>query len=62
MGKPIWMKLNEKRLYLTNSVKYLHIKINEKLNWKQQISVIATKLNRANAILSKLRTLQADKL
>ena len=43
------------RLYPTSSVKYLSIKIDENLNWKQQISDIAVKLNRANTILSKLR-------
>ena len=43
-------------------MKYLGIKIDEKLNWKQQISDIAIKLNRANAILSKLKTLSTEKL
>ena len=38
-----------------NSVKYLGIKIDENFNWKQQISDVAIKLNRANVILSKLR-------
>ena len=55
MGKSIWMKTNGKKLYPTNSVKYLHLKIDENLNWKHQISDIATKLSRRNAILSKLR-------
>ena len=49
------LKLNGKRLYPINSVKYLGIKIDEKLNLKQQISDIAIKLNRANVILSKFR-------
>ena len=40
----------------------LNGKIDEKLNWKQQISDIAIKLNRANAILSKLKTLSTEKL
>ena len=38
------LKLNGKRLYLTNSVKYLGIKIGENLNLKQQISNIVIKL------------------
>ena len=38
-----------------DSVKYLGIKTDENLNWNQQIPDIAIKLNRANAILSKLR-------
>ena len=32
-----------------NLVKYLDIKIDENLNWKQQISHRAIRLNRANA-------------
>ena len=36
-------------------MKYLGIKIDENLNWKQQISNITIKLNTANAIISKLR-------
>ena len=38
---PLKLKLNGTRLYPTNSVKYLGIKIDENLNWKQQISDIA---------------------
>ena len=52
---PLKLKLNGKILYPTNSVKYLGIKFYENLNWKHGISDIAFKLNRANAILSKLR-------
>ena len=37
------------------SVKYLGIKIDENLNWKQHIHDIAIKLNRANALLSIIR-------
>ena len=49
------VKLNGKGLCHTNSVKYLGINTDENLNWKQQISDIAIKLNKANGILSKLR-------
>ena len=52
---PLKLKLNGKRLYPTNSVKYLGINIDENLNWKQQISDVAIKLNKAKVILSKLR-------
>ena len=52
---PLKLKLNGKRLYSTNSVKYLGINIDENLNWKQQTSDIAIKLNKGNGILSKLR-------
>ena len=49
------LKLNGKRIYTTSSVKYLGIKIDENLNWHQQISNDAVELNRANALLSKVR-------
>ena len=52
---PIKIKLSPKRLYLSKSVKYLGIKIDENLNWKQHIHDIAIKLNRANALLSIIR-------
>ena len=37
------------------TLQYLGINIDENLNCKQQISDIAIKINKANAILSKLR-------
>ena len=49
------VKLNGKRLYPTDSVKYLGIVIDKNLNWHHQISNVAAKLNRANAMLSKIR-------
>ena len=49
------MKLNGKSLYETDSVRYLGIKIDKRLTWKQQITHVALKLNKANAMLSKLR-------
>ena len=49
------LKLNGKRLYTTNSVKYLGIKIDENLNWHEQINNVAVKSNRATAMLSKVR-------
>ena len=45
------IKLNGKRLYETNSVKYLGIRIDNKLNWKAHINDIALKLIRVNAML-----------
>ena len=42
-------------LYTTNSVKHLGIKIDENLNWHEQINNVAVKLNRAYAMLSKVR-------
>ena len=49
------LKRYGKSLYPTNSVKCLGIKTDENLNWKQQTSDIDIKLNKENAILSKLR-------
>ena len=36
--------LNGKILYPTDSVKYLRVKIDIKLNWKSHVNTIATKL------------------
>ena len=52
---PIKMKLSKKRLYPSKSVKYLGVKIDENLNWKDQTNDIVAKLNRANALLYKIR-------
>ena len=48
-------KLNGKWLSETNSVKYLGIRIDSKLNWKAHIDDIALKLITANAMLYKVR-------
>ena len=42
-------------LYPSKSVKYLDIKIDANLTWKQHIYDIAMKLNRANALLYTIR-------
>ena len=55
LDSPIKIKLSRKRLYPSKSVKYLGIKIDENLNWKQHIHDIAIKLNRANALLPIIR-------
>lgn len=44
-----------KKLYPASSVKYLGIKIEYNLNWKQQVSDIAIYLNMPNTNLSKIR-------
>ena len=53
---PIKIKLSRKRLYLSKSAKYLRVKIDENLNWKDQTHDTAAKLNRANELLYKIRT------
>ena len=52
---PIKINLSRKGLYPSKSVKYLGLKIDENLNWKVQTHDIETKLNRANALLYKIR-------
>ena len=49
------IKLSRERLYFSKSAKYLGLKIDEDLNWKYQTHNITTKLNRANALLYKIR-------
>ena len=51
----IKIKLSGKRLYASNSVKYLGVKNNRFLHWHDQVNRIAVKLNRANALLLKIR-------
>ena len=48
-------KQQRKNLFTSKSVKYLGIKIDENLSWKQHIHDILIKLNRANALLSIFR-------
>ena len=55
LDSSIKIKLNRKRLHPSKSVKYLGIKIDENLNWKQHIHDIAIKLNRANSLLYTIR-------
>ena len=48
-------KLNGKRLYPINSVKYLGVKLDKHLTWKPHIDGTSTKVNKANTMLSKIR-------
>ena len=52
---PDGYKSCRKLLNRTNYVRYLGIKIDENLNWKIHIRDLASKLNWANSVLSKLR-------
>ena len=49
------IKLCGKRLYPTESVKYLDVKIDANLSWKYHVNDLSTKLNRANALVFKMR-------
>ena len=51
----IKLKLSRKRLFQTDSVKYLGVKIDGNLSWKSHIDYLSVKLNRANALLFKIR-------
>ena len=44
-----------KKLYQIDQVKYLGIDIDKSLFWKHHIDNVAVKLNKANAMLSKIR-------
>ena len=55
LDSEIKIKIYGKKIYPTPSVRYLGIKIDSNLNWKEHWNHISIKLNRANAILSKLR-------
>ena len=47
------IKLFGKRLYLTESVKWLGVKIDTNLTWQYHANHLSIKLNRANALFSK---------
>ena len=49
------MKLCCKRLYLTESIKHLGVKIDANLSWQYYVNDLSIKLNRANALLFKIR-------
>ena len=49
------IKLCGKRVYPTESVKYLGVKIDANLSWQYHVNDLSIKLNRANALLFKMR-------
>ena len=49
------IKLCGKRLYPSESVKYLSVKIDANLTWHHRVNDLSFKLNRANAVLFKMR-------
>ena len=53
----IKLKLSRKRLFPTDSVKYLGVKIDGNLLWKSHIDYLSVKLNRASPLLFKIRNL-----
>ena len=49
------IKLCGKRLYPTESVKYLGVKIDKNLTWQHHVNDLSTKLNRANTLHFKMK-------
>ena len=49
------IKIDGKKLYLTNKVKYLGIYLDQYLNWDTHINELSLKLARSTGILSKIR-------
>ena len=43
------------RLYTNESVKYLGVKIDTNISWQYHVNELSIKLNRANALLFKIR-------
>ena len=56
------INLSGKRIYPTASVKYLDVKIDQHLTWQHHINDLSVKLNRANALLFKIRKFVGDKI
>ena len=49
------IKVSGKRLYPSNSVKYLGVRIDRFLHWHDEVNRITVKLDRANALLLKIK-------
>ena len=56
------IKLCGKRLYPTESVKYLGVKIDTSFTWQDHVNDLSIKLNRANALLFKIRKYISPKI
>ena len=54
-GGDLETKVCGKRLYPIESVQYLGVKTDRNLNWKYLVIGLSMKLNRANALLFKMR-------
>ena len=49
------IKLSGKRLYPTESVKQLLVEIDTNISWQYHVNDLSIKMNRANALLFKMR-------
>ena len=54
-SEEIKITLSGKRLNPSNSVTYLFVRIDDLLRWHDQVTNITVKLNRASALLLKIR-------
>ena len=54
LGHELEIKINGKKIYQIDSVKYLGIHNDKNLTWKQHINKEAIKLSKSNSILSKI--------
>ena len=65
-GKDITKKLNFRisgqQIFIPKQVKYLGLMLDESLTWLSHISMLKTKLRRANVLLVKLRHYTSSKL
>ena len=52
LSDEIKIKLTGRKIYSSNSVKYLGVKIDKFLHWHEQVNNTAVKLNRTNALLT----------
>ena len=56
------IKSSGKKIYPTPSVTYLGVKTDQRLTWQHHINDLSVKLNRANALLFKIRKFVDDKI
>ena len=56
------IKLCGKRLYPTENVKYLGVNIDTNLTWQYHVNDLSIKLNRANALIFKIREYVSPKI
>ena len=55
MNYDLNLKIDGKKIHLTNRVKYLGVYLDPHLNWKPHINELSSKLSRAIGMLSKIR-------
>ena len=56
------VRIRGKRLYPTESAKYLEVKIHANFSWQCQVNNLSVKLNRTNAVLFKTRKYVSPKI